>query len=126
VITVIDDDESIRSSLQDLVQSLGFVVATFESAEDFLRSGCLATTACVVTDVRMPGMSGIELQARLIADGDKTPIVFVTSYPEEAIRARALKAGALGFLRKPFNDDSLIECLSRALGDRRAGSGPQS
>jgi FixJ family two-component response regulator len=122
VITVIDDDESVRSSLRDLVQSLGFAVATFGSAEEFLRSGCLETTACVVTDVRMPGMSGIELQHRLLADGDKTPMVFVTSYPEEAVRARALKAGALGFLRKPFDDDSLIDCLNRALGDHQAGS----
>ena len=121
MITVIDDDKSVRDSLRDLVQSLGFTVTTFESAEDFLRSGCLGLTACVVTDVRMPGMSGIELQHRLLTDGDRTPMVFVTSYPEEAVRARALKAGALGFLRKPFDDASLIDCLNRALGDHQAG-----
>ena len=121
MITVIDDDESVRASLRDLVQSLGFTVMTFESAEDFLESGCLGVTACVVTDVRMPGMSGIELQHRLRADGDQTPMIFVTSYPEETIRTRALKAGAWGFLRKPFDDDSLIDCLNQALGDHRSG-----
>ena len=115
VVSIIDDDKSVRESTRDLVDSLGCVAVTFESAEEFLRSDHRRNTACVISDVRMPGMSGIDLQRRLIANGDCPPIIFITSFSDESSRARALKAGALCYLKKPFNDDSLIECLNRAL-----------
>jgi FixJ family two-component response regulator len=119
MIYIIDDDSSVRESLSDLVQSLGFAAATFGSAEEYLQSGRINSTSCVVTDVRMPGMSGIDLQRRLIADRKDIPIIFITSFPDENSRARALKAGAIGYLRKPFDDHSLIECLDQALARRK-------
>jgi FixJ family two-component response regulator len=92
------------------------------SGEEFLESGCLSDTECLVTDVRMPGMSGVDLQSRLIANGNRTPIIFVTANPDERTQERALGAGALGFLTKPFSVESLITCLDRATGKRNSGS----
>jgi FixJ family two-component response regulator len=117
MISIVEDDASVREATKGLVRSLGYSAATFASAEEYLRSERVRDTACLITDVQMPGMSGIDLQDRLIADGRRTPIIFVTAYPEERIRARALRAGAVGFLSKPFTDESLIECLDRALRD---------
>lgn len=118
VISIVDDDESVREATKGLVRSLGYVAATFESAEEFLESGRLGETSCIITDVQMRGASGVELQSRLIADGHRLPMIFVTAYPEERIRARALEAGAIGFLSKPFDDEHLIGCLDRALKHR--------
>jgi FixJ family two-component response regulator len=115
VISIIDDDESVREATKGLVRSLGYAAVTFASAEEYLGSEYVRTTDCVITDVQMPGMSGIDLQSQLISVGDRTPIIFVTAYPEERIRNYAMNAGALGFLSKPFSDQSLIECLDRAL-----------
>jgi len=117
MISIVEDDASVREATKGLVRSLGYSAATFASAEEYLRSERVRDTACLITDVQMPGMSGIDLQDRLIADGRRTPIIFVTAYPEERIRARALRAVAVGFLSKPFTDESLIECLDRALRD---------
>jgi FixJ family two-component response regulator len=103
-----------------LVRSLGYATATFASAEEFLQSGRLSDTACLITDVQMPGMSGVDLQSHLTANGHCTPVIFVTAYPEESIRERALGAGAFGFLSKPFSEDSLIACLDRALEHHRS------
>jgi FixJ family two-component response regulator len=114
VICIVDDDESVREATGNLVRSLGYIVATFNSAEEYLRSDRVHDTACLITDVMMPGMSGIELQKRLIADGRRTPIIFMTAHPEEQARRRALEAGALGFLSKPFDDDRLIHYIDRA------------
>ena len=94
---------------------MGYAAETFTSAEEYLRSNRAPATACLISDVQMPGMNGADLQDRLIADGHRTPIVFVTAFHDEGIRARVMKAGACGFLTKPFRDDSLIECLDRAL-----------
>jgi FixJ family two-component response regulator len=94
---------------------MGYAAETFVSAEEYLRSNRTAATACLISDVQMPGMNGADLQDRLIADGHHIPIIFVTAFPDEGIRARVLKAGAFGFLTKPFSDESLIECLDRAL-----------
>ena len=94
---------------------MGYAAETFASAEEYLRSNCAADTACLISDIQMPGMNGADLQDRLIADGHRTPIIFVTAFPDQGIRARVLKAGAFGFLTKPFSDESLIECLDRAL-----------
>lgn len=116
VISIVDDDESVREATKGLVRSLGYTAATFESAEEFLESGRMADTSCIITDVQMRGVSGVELQSRLIAEGYRLPMIFVTAFPEERIRARALEAGAFGFLSKPFDDEHLIGCLDRALG----------
>lgn len=115
VISIVDDDESVREATKALIRSLGYATATFASAEEYLRSDRVRDTLCLITDVQMPGMSGVELQDRLIADGQRTPVIFMTAFPEEDIRARVLGAGAFGFLSKPFNDECLIDCLDEAL-----------
>ena len=115
VISIIDDDRIVREAIADLLQSLGYEVTTFESAEDFLESGSLTHTSCVITDLNMPGLDGLELQSRLIAQGHPTPVIFVTAFPEERFRKRATDAGALGFLSKPFTEDALVHCMETAL-----------
>lgn len=121
VISIIDDDASVREATARLVRSLGYRAAVFSSAEEFLQSDCVRNSACLITDLQLSGMSGAGLQDRLIADGYRTPIIFMTAYFDEKIRARALKAGAFGFLRKPFADESLIESLDKALEAPIAG-----
>jgi FixJ family two-component response regulator len=122
VISIIDDDESVREATKSLIKSLGYAATTFSSAEEYLRSGDIWESSCVITDLHMPGMSGADLQARLIANGHSTPVIFMTAYFDERVRDRVLDAGAFGFLRKPFSEDSLIECLDKALGSSVAGS----
>jgi FixJ family two-component response regulator len=122
VISIVDDDKSVREAAKMLIGSLGYATETFASAEEFLESGRLCDTACLITDVQMPGMSGIDLQSHLTTNGHRTPVIFVTAYPQEGVRARALDAGAFGFLGKPFSEDSLIACLDRALKHYRSGS----
>ncbi|MBV8846433.1 MAG: response regulator [Bryobacterales bacterium] len=112
---IVEDDESVRESTTHLLGLLGYATAAFASAEDFLNSGRVGDTDCVITDVRLPGISGIELQSRLILDGHRMPIVFVSAFPDEAIRARVLKDGAIGYLAKPLKEQSLIACLDHAL-----------
>ena len=118
VISIIDDDPSVRDATQSLVRSLGYSAQAFSSAEEYLQSDRIRDSSCVITDLHMPGMSGAELQDRLIAEGHRIPVIFMTAYFEEGIRARVMDAGAFGFLRKPFNDESLIECLDKALNVR--------
>jgi FixJ family two-component response regulator len=115
VITIIDDDESVREATKSLVRSLGYKATVFASAEEYLQSARLDDSSCLITDLHMPGMSGADLQDRLIADGRQIPMIFMTAYYEEKVRDRVIDAGAYGFLRKPFNDESLIECLDKAL-----------
>jgi FixJ family two-component response regulator len=115
VISIIDDDESVREATKSLVRSLGYKAAVFASAEEYLQSERLDDSSCLITDLHMPGMSGADLQDRLIADGRQIPMIFMTAYYEEKVRDRVIDAGAYGFLRKPFNDESLIECLDKAL-----------
>jgi FixJ family two-component response regulator len=116
VIAVVDDDESVREALAGLLKSLGFSPVAFRSAEDFLnsRQGCGA--ACLIADVQMPGMTGPELHDRLAAAGEAIPTILVTAYPDEAARARALRAGVKGYLPKPFSEDELLGCIRSALG----------
>ncbi len=115
VISVIDDDTSFRRATARLIHSLGHAVASFASAEEFLQSGRLDETSCLVSDVQMPGMSGVELQSRLRQEGRRLPIIFITAYPESCSRNEALASGAVGFLNKPFHDDELISCIDQAL-----------
>ena len=115
MIAIVDDDKSAREALERLVRSLGHSASTFGSAEDFLKSGKLHDTSCLITDVRMPGMSGIDLQDRLIADGHYIPIIFMTAYFDDHVRQRAMKAGAVAFLVKPVDTDQLIGYLDKAL-----------
>jgi FixJ family two-component response regulator len=118
VISIVDDDESVRAATNRLVRSLGFVALTFASADDFLRSPRLNDTSCVIADVQMPGMSGIEMQSVLIARGKNIPIIFITAFPDERTRTRALEAGAVGFLSKPFKGSALIQYIDDALNSR--------
>ena len=122
LIAVIDDDASFNTAIGRLLRLWGFRTQSFASAEEFLRSGDLNGTSCVIADVRMPAMSGVELQAHLRAEGHCVPFIFITAFPVEISRARALKAGAICFLTKPFDGDVLIECLESALGGRCDGT----
>ena len=115
MITIVDDDHFARESLRDLLESRGYAVSTFESAERFLESGRLAETSCLISDVQMPGLSGLELQSQLAAGGHHIPVIFITAFPEERFRIRARNAGAVGFLSKPFDEGLLISCLESAL-----------
>jgi FixJ family two-component response regulator len=119
VISVIDDDASVRTATENLLTSLGYVVHTFASADEFLRSPHLSDTSCVMADVQMPVMTGVELQALLLARGHRVPFIFITAFADDNVRARALKAGAICFLTKPFDKLTLIECLDIALKGHR-------
>ena len=125
-ISIIDDDQVVREATGDLVQSLGYEVLTFESAERFLESGRLAETSCLITDLQMPGLSGLDLQSRLIEEGQRIPVIFVTAFPDEKFQVRAMRAGAVGFLSKPFDESSLISCLESALSPSIAPSKSRS
>jgi FixJ family two-component response regulator len=116
LITIVDDDEAMREATKGLLRSHGYQAVAFSSAEDFLQSDSLDDTACLIADVQMPGLSGIDLQGRLIARGVKMPTIFITSFPEEGMRTRAMTAGAVGYLGKPFSEESLLRCLDSALG----------
>ena len=104
-----------REGLQSLIAAVGYEVRTFESAEEFVASGSIAGTACLVTDLNMPGMSGLELQAHLRSAGHRTPIIIVTAYPTEEHRSRALKDCATSFLTKPLDELVLVGCLAQAI-----------
>ena len=115
VISIIDDDPSVREATRCLVRSLGYQAQAFSSAEEYLQSDHVEGSSCLITDLHMPGMSGADLQDRLIAEGRQIPMIFMTAYYEERIRDQVMDAGAFGFLRKPFDDESLIACLDKAL-----------
>ena len=115
LISIVDDDESMREAIQSLLRSVGFRAKTFASGEQFLQSDQIENTACLILDVRMPGMSGLELQRRLMATQCRIPIVFVTAHGEEEARARALQEGAVDFLLKPFSEEALLNAIQAAL-----------
>jgi FixJ family two-component response regulator len=125
VISIIDDDESVREATKSLVRSLGYDATTFTSAEEYLQSAHAQDSSCLITDVHMSGMTGADLQERLLAEGNHTPMIFMTAFSEEKIRSRVLAAGALGFLSKPFDDERLIECLDKALKAPKNGAAGQ-
>ena len=115
MIAIVDDDEAVRDATKTLVRSLGYHASTFGSADEFLKSEQVHDTSCLITDLHMPGLSGLDLQDRLIARGHRIPIIFITGYPDENVRARAMKAGAVAFLSKPVNPDHLLAYLGKAL-----------
>ena len=115
LVAIVDDDKSIRNATQDLLKAAGFSTATFEDAESFLGSASLATASCVVADMRMPGMTGLELHLALVASGHRIPVVIITAHPEEITQARAREAGITCCLTKPFTPDELLECVHEAL-----------
>lgn len=118
LISVIDDDDSVRESLESLVRSFGFAVEVFPSAEALLNSGHLGDMRCLVLDVRMPGMNGPELQHRLAASESGIPVIFMTAHGDEAARAQALRNGAVDYLLKPFSEESLLNAIRTALKHR--------
>ncbi|MCQ3001151.1 response regulator [Pseudomonas syringae] len=111
VIAVVDDDTAVRTGIDSLVRSLGFVACLFASAEEFLISPFLTTADCLITDVQMRGMSGVELHEHLTRQGLQIPTIFITAFPEDSIRKRAMTGSAVGFLSKPFNAQRLIDCI---------------
>jgi FixJ family two-component response regulator len=117
LISIVDDDDTVRAAIESLVRSLGFKTRTFASAELFLQSSSLSETRCLILDVQMPNMGGIELQDHLSKLGFEMPIIFITAYPDESVRQRALQAGAVGFLLKPFEvyGQRFVDCLQEAL-----------
>ena len=115
LVSVVDDDESVRESLPDLLREFGFAASTFLSAEEFLSSDGLSRTKCLILDVAMPGMNGLDLQQELRRRGHEIPIIFITGQKDEGIREQALKQGAVKFLYKPFSDTALLEALNAAV-----------
>jgi FixJ family two-component response regulator len=122
VISIIDDDASVRVAVARLLASMGFATHAFASADEFLGSPRLKDTFCIIADVEMPGMSGLELQDHLIAHGQNIPVIFITAFLEDRIRERAMKGGAICFLRKPFDEAALLECVERTLKGRGAAA----
>ena len=115
LVAIIDDDESVRSALEGLMKAVGLPARAFASAEEFLKSGQQHQTACLIADIRMPGMSGLDLQARLNSQKCRIPTIFITAHGDADMRMQALRAGAVEFLAKPFSDDVLLEQVRAAL-----------
>jgi FixJ family two-component response regulator len=115
MVAIVDDDDLIRSALQGLMKAVGLPAQAFASAEEFLNSGQQRQVRCLIADIRMPGMSGLELQAKLNADRCKIPIIFITGHGDEKMRMQALRAGAVEFMAKPFDDEALLESVRAAL-----------
>ena len=116
LIAIIDDDESVRVAMGGMIESFGYAPVTFESANDFLKSDKLPDASCLILDVQMPGMSGLELHSELIASGRRIPTIFVTAFPDKRVRDRAMRAGGVCFLSKPFGRNDLLGCIESALG----------
>jgi len=115
MVAIVDDDDLMRSALQGLLKSVGLPAQAFASAEEFLKSGQQHEVGCLVADIRMPGMSGLELQAKLNADQCRIPTIFITAHGDEKMRMQALRAGAVEFMAKPFDDEALLESVRAAL-----------
>jgi FixJ family two-component response regulator len=115
-VVVVDDDDSVRRSLQRLIRSVGLDVEAFASAEDFLQSDRRAAPGCLLLDLQLPGMSGLELQERLLSEGRAIPVVFITAFGDDRSRELAARAGAVAFLQKPFEEKDLLDAVARTLG----------
>ena len=124
LISIIDDDALARDGIRELVESFRYKAVTFSSAAHFLDSGVIAETTCLITDLQVPGLNGLDLQEELKLQGNQIPVILVTAYPNDKHRTRALNNGAVGFLSKPFDDRSLMECLTDAIElHHKSGSG---
>ena len=115
MVASVDDDDLMRSALQGLLKAVGLPAQAFASAEEFLKSGQQCQAGCLIADIRMPGMSGLELQAKLNAEACRIPIIFITAHGDEKMRMQALRAGAVEFMAKPFDDEALLESVRVAL-----------
>jgi FixJ family two-component response regulator len=121
LISVVDDDESMREAVKGLMKSLGYRVEAAASAEEFLGSRHVRRTSCLIADVQMPGITGFELYQRLSASGKPIPTILITAYPDDSVRERALAAGVIGYLSKPFDENDLLACIRSALTNARGG-----
>jgi|SRR5215813_9508344 len=122
VISIVDDDELAREGTMDLVKAMGFVAKAFGRAQDFLESDQRHGTSCLIADMRMPGMSGLELHDRLVGSGTTIPTILITAFPDERDRRRAHQAGVVCYLAKPFHDEELLRCVRSALEPQLGGS----
>ena len=116
VIAIVDDDQSVREALTSLVRSLGYAAIAFERAEDLLSSRRRHGASCLIADVQMPGMTGLDLHNQLVTSGQPIPTILITAFPDETMRERALRAGVIGYLTKPFSEDDLLACIRSTLG----------
>lgn len=116
LVSIVEDDESVREAIESLIRSMGWAVLTFDSADAFLDSGAVSTTQCIISDVTMPGMSGIEMHAKLLSQGCAPPTIFITAYPTARDESAALANGALAYLEKPVDSDIVIEKVRQAIG----------
>ena len=123
LISIVDDDASVREGTVDLIQAIGFAAEAFEGANDFLNSDRIDSTSCLVADVRMPEMTGLELHDRLVGAGKTIPTILLTAYPNGQDRERALQAGVICYLAKPYNEDDLLDCIRSALASAAGGCG---
>jgi FixJ family two-component response regulator len=126
VISIVDDDSSVRDGTMDLLNSLGFMAVAFARAEEFLQFDSLYGTRCLIADVQLPGMSGLELYERLVVSGRDVPTILITAFPDDRDRERALRAGVTCYLTKPFNEKELIACIRSALARRDPESGNEA
>jgi FixJ family two-component response regulator len=115
VISIVDDDQSVREGTMDLLNSIGFAAEAFERANDFLNSNRLNSTSCLIADVQMPGMTGLELHNRLVGSGNVIPTILITAFPNDRDRVRALQNGVRWYLTKPFSENELLACIREAL-----------
>jgi FixJ family two-component response regulator len=121
LISIVDDDESVREAIKGLMRSLGYRVVTATSAAEFLSSRHVRRTSCLIADMQMPGMTGLELYQRVSTSGKPIPTILITAYPDDGVRERALAAGVIGYLSKPFEEDDLLACIRSALTRARSG-----
>ncbi len=121
IISIVDDDKSVREGMMDLLKAMDFAVQAFDGAEQFLRSNSRHNTSCLIADVRMPGMTGLELYEHLEVSGNAIPTILITAFPRAGDRERALKAGVTGYLTKPFSEGDMLACIRSALQHREPG-----
>jgi FixJ family two-component response regulator len=124
VIAIVDDDESAREGTTDLIKSMGFIAKAFPHAKSFLQSNSIRCTACLITDVRMPGLTGLELHERLLGSGHVIPTILVTAFPTDRDRTQAMRSGVICYLTKPFSEDELLGCIHAALNYDEADNSP--
>jgi len=125
-ISIVDDDVWARDGIRDLIESLGYNASMFASAEEFLESGIITDTSCLITDLQMQGLSGLDLQRQLLDQGHSVPIIFVTAYPDDVRREQALNAGAIGFFTKPLDHRSFIDCVTFAVDPGHRNGAPRT